>query len=83
METFGKNSEERTNILSAKVDQIKSKIDDSDAQLQTNYELRQKVIKMEKTLSQKIQESLYAVGENLSKVVFCNLLCCIVLYCVV
>ena len=92
IETFEKNSEERTNLLGNKIDQIKSTIGDTDAQLQLNYELKQKVTKMEKTLAQKVQESFFAVGENLSKVItalfvvcflFCVVLCClVVLYCV-
>ena len=69
IETFEKNSEERTNLLGNKIDQIKSTIGDTDAQLQLNYELKQKVTKMEKTLAQKVQESFFAVGENLSKVI--------------
>ena len=69
IETFEKNSEERTNLLGNKIDQIKSTIGDTDAQLQLNYELKQKVTKMEKTLAQKVQASLFAVGENLSKVI--------------
>ena len=92
IETFEKNSEERTNLLGNKIDQIKSTIGDTDAQLQLNYELKQKVTKMEKTLAQKVQESFFAVGENLSKVItalfvvcflFCVVLSClVVLYCV-
>ena len=92
IETFEKNSEERTNLLGNKIDQIKSTIGDTDAQLQLNYELKQKVTKMEKTLAQKVQATFFAVGENLSKVItalfvvcflFCFVLSClVVLYCV-
>jgi hypothetical protein len=63
---------------------MRSTVGNTEAQLQTNYELKQKVNKMEKSLSQKIQETLYAVGDNLSKVIFgvyFVLYCILVLFC--
>lgn len=68
IETLEKATEEKNTLLSTKINEINSKIGNTDAQRKADLELKQKVSNMEETLSQKIQASLLAVGDNLSRV---------------